>query len=92
MRLHYADLCKLLNNSEPTLNSLTNELFAKGIIDTDVMIDIKKKSVNGADILLVHVLMKIEGNAQHLDVVQKALEKEQSLHDIVEKMKEEGQT
>ena len=92
LRSHYADLCKLLNGSEPTLNSLTNELFAKEIIDTNIMIDIKKKGINGADILLVHVIMKIEGNAQHLYVVQNILEKEQFLHDIVEKMKKEGQT
>ena len=92
MRSHYADLCKLLKGSEPTLNSLTNELFAKEIIDTNIMIDIKKKGINGADILLVHVIMKIEGNAQHLYVVQNILEKEQFLRDIVEKMKKEGQT
>ena len=54
------------------------------------MIEIKKKGANGADILLLHVFMKIKGNAQHLDVVQNTLEKEQFLHDIVEKMKKEG--
>ena len=91
MRSNYADLCKLLNGSEPTLTSLTNELFAKGIIDSNVMLNIlREKGANGANVLLVHVIMKIEGNAQHLHVVQKALEKEQFLHDIVEKMKEEG--
>ena len=87
-RSNYGDLCSVLNVSQPTLFSLATELFSKGIIDTNVMLEVfRERGVVGANILLIHVLMKLEGNEEHLDVVQKTLEKEESLHDIIEKMK-----
>ena len=93
LRSNYGDLCSVLNVSQPTLFSLATELFSKGIIDTNVMMEVfRERGVVGANMLLIHVLMKIEGNAEYLDVVQKTLEKEESLRDIMEKMKRHGQT
>ena len=91
LRSKHAELCRLLNGSEPTLLSLTAEMFAKGIIDMNIKIDVcKKGGFSGADILLTHVQMKIEQSPEHLDIVQKALENEQFLHEIVKKMKKQS--
>ena len=90
LRSNHADLCRLLNCSEPTLLSLTTELYAKGIIDINIKIDISNKGgFAGADILLTHVQMKVEQSPEHLDIVQKAMENEQFLREIVKKMKKE---
>ena len=90
LRSNHADLCRLLNGSEPTLLSLTAELYAKGIIDINIKINISNKGgFAGADILLTHVQMKVEQSPEHLDIVQKAMENEQFLHEIVKKMKKE---
>ena len=91
LRSNYAELCELLNTSEPTLLSLTNKLYAKKIIDMKVKIDVRNKGgYDGADILLTHVQMKIEQSPEHLDTVQKAMENEQFLDEIVKKMKKES--
>ena len=91
LRSHVADLCRLLNISEPTLLSLTNELYSKNVIDSDVKIEVIRKGGSiGANILLTHVEMKIKQNSEHRDVVQKAMEKEQFLHEITQKMKRES--
>ena len=91
LRSHHAELCRLLNGSEPTLLSLTAELYAKGIIGMYIQIDVLKKGgFAGANILLTHVQMKIEQSPEHLDIVQKALENEQFLDEIVKKMKKQS--
>ena len=91
LRLHHAELCRLLNTSESTLLSLTVELYAKEIIDVNIQIDVLKKGgFAGANILLTHVQMKIEQSPEHLDTVQKAMENEQFLDEIVKKMKKES--
>ena len=91
LRTKHAELCRLLNGSEPTLLSLTAELYAKGIIGVDIKIDVRNKGgFSGADILLTHIQMKIEQSPEHLDIVQKALENEQFLDEIVKKMKRES--
>ena len=91
LRSHVADLCRLLNISEPTLLSLTNELYSKNVIDSDVKIEVIRKGGSiGANILLTHVEMKIKQNSEHRNVVQKAMEKEQFLHEITQKMKRES--
>ena len=88
MRSNHAELCKLLNVSESTFLSLTAELYAKEIIDVNIKIDVcNKGGFSGADILLTHLHMKIEQNPEHLDIIQKALEKEQFLDEIVKNMK-----
>ena len=90
LRSNHAELCRLLNCSEPTLLSITVELYAKKIIDTNIQIDVLKKGgLAGANILLTHVQMKIEQSPEYLDIVQKAMENEQFLHEIVKKMKKE---
>ena len=90
LKSNHADLCRLLNGSEPTLLSLTAELYAKGIIDTNIKIDVRNKGgFSGADILLTHVQMKIEQSPEHLHIVQKAMENEQFLHEIVKNKKKE---
>ena len=90
LRSNHADLCRLLNGSEPNVLSLTAELYAKGIIDTNIKIDVRNKGgFSGADILLTHVQMKVEQSPEHLDIVQKAMENEQFLREIVKKMKKE---
>ena len=90
LRSNHAELCRLLNCSEPTLLSITVELYAKKIIDTNIQIDVLKKGgLAGANILLIHVQMKIEQSPEYLDIVQKAMENEQFLHEIVKKMKKE---
>ena len=91
LRSKHAELCRLLNVSESTLLSLTAELYAKEIIDMNIKIEVRNKGgFSGADILLTHVQMKIEQNPEHLAIVQKALEKEQFLDDIVKKMNKES--
>ena len=91
LRSNHANLCRLLIGSEPTLLSLTAELYAKRIIDMNIKIDVRNKGgFDGADILLTHVQMKIEQSPEHLDIVQKALENEQFLDEIVKKMKRES--
>ena len=91
MRSHFGDLCGLLNISQPTLHSLTLELFAKGVIDMKTKIDVVREGgATGADNILTLVLKKVEDYPEHLDVVQKAFEKEQLLHDIIETMKRES--
>ena len=91
LRLNHAELCKLLNTSKPTLLSLTIELYSKRIIDTKVKTDVLDKGgFAGADILLAHVQTKIEQSPEHLDTVQKAMENEQFLDEIVKKMKKES--
>ena len=91
LRLHHAELCRLLNVSDPTLISLTVELYAKEIIDVNIQIDVLKKGgFAGANILLTHVQMKIEQSPEHLATVQKAMEKEQFLDGIVKEMKKES--
>ena len=91
LRSNHAELCRLLNVSEPTLLSLTVELYAKGIIDLKIQIDVLKKGgFAGANILLTHVQMKIEQCPEHLDIVQKAMDNEQFLDEIVTKMKKES--
>ena len=88
LRSNHAELCRLLNVSESTLLSLTVELYAKEIIDLNVKIDVLKNGgFAGADILLTHVQMKIEQKPEQLDIVQKAMEREHFLHEIVKKMK-----
>ena len=88
LRSNHAELCRLLNASEPTLLSLTVELYAKKIIDTNIQIDVLKKGgLVGANILLTHVQMKIEQSPEYLDIVQKAMENEQFLHEIMTKIK-----
>ena len=91
LRSNHAELCRLLNGSKPILLSLTVELYAKGIIDINIKIDVLKKGgFTGADILFTHVQMKIEHSPELLDITQKALEKEQFLDGIVKKMKKES--
>ena len=91
LRSNHAKLCQLLNTSEPTLLSLTTELYAKKIIGTNIKIDVlSKKGYNGADILLTHVQMSIEQSPKQLDTIQKAMENEQFLDEIVKKMKKES--
>ena len=91
LRSNHAELCRLLNGSKPTLLSLTAELYAKRIIGMNIKIDVQDKGgFSGADILLTHVQMKIEQSPEHLDIVQKALENEQFLDEIVKKMKRES--
>ena len=88
LRSKHRELCELLNGSEPTLLSLTAELFAKEIIGLNIKIDVHNKGgFAGADTLLTHVHMRIEHNPQHLTIVQEALEKEAFLDEIVKKMK-----
>ena len=54
----------------------------------EVKIDVLTRGrAAGADILL---LTKVEQNTEHLNAVQKAIEKEQFLHDITETMKRES--
>ena len=90
LRSNHAELCRLLNGSEPTLLSLTAELYAKGIIDMNIKIHVcNKGGFSAADILLTHVQMKIEQSPEQLDIIQKAMENEQFLHEIVKKMKKE---
>ena len=87
LRTKHAELCKLLNGSEPALLSLTLELYSTEVIDMNVKIDVLKKGgTAGADLLLTHVQMKIEQSPEHLVIVQKAFEKEQLLCEII-KMK-----
>ena len=91
LRSNHAELCRLLNVSDPTLLSLTVELYAKEIIDVNIQIDVLKKGgFAGANILLTHVQMKIEQNPEYLYIVQKAMENEQFLHEIIKKMKMES--
>ena len=91
LRSNHAELCRLLNVSEPTLLSLTVELYAKEIIDLNVKIDVLNKGgFSGADILLTHVQMKIDQSPEHLHIVQKAMENEQFLAEIIKKMKKES--
>ena len=91
LRLNHGELCKLLNTSEQTLLSLATELYSKSIIDMTIKIDVHNKGgYNGADILLSHVQMKIEQSPEHLDTVQKAMENEQFLDEIIKKMKKES--
>ena len=91
LRSNHAELCRLLNVSKSTLLSLTVELYAKEIIACNVKIDVLKKGgFAGADMLLTHVQMKIEQSPEHLDIIQKAVEKEQFLEEIVRKMKIES--
>ena len=93
MRSHHRDLCRVLNFSTTTLSSLTLELFAKNIIELDVKMEVLQKGgIAGADVLLTHVLMKTEHNPEHLDIVQKALENEHTLVEIIEKMKKDCMT
>ena len=90
-RSNYSELCNLLSNSEPTLLSLTTELYSKGIIDMKIKSDVHNKGgYKGADILLAHVQMKIKPSPEHLDTVQKAMENECVLDEIVKKMKKES--
>ena len=90
-RSKHAELCKLLNISESTLFSLTLELYAEKVIDLEVKIDVLNKGgIVGADILLTHIQMKIDNSPEHLDNVQKAMENEQCLDEIVKKMKKES--
>ena len=91
LRSNYAELCRLLNGSEPTLSSLTVELYAKRIIDSNIKIEVLKKGgFAGANILLTHVQMKIDQSSEHLDIVQEAFEKEEFLGEIVKKMKKQS--
>ena len=91
LRSNHAKLCELLNTSEPTLLSLTTELYAQNIISRNIKIDVhNNKGYIGADILLTHVQMKIEQCSEHLDTIQKAMENEQFLDEIVKKMKKES--
>ena len=91
LRSNHAKLCQLLNTSEPTLISLTTELYAKQIIGTNIKIDVlNKKGYDGAEILLRHVQMNIEQSPEHLNTIQKAMENEQFLDEIVKKMKNES--
>ena len=91
LRSNHATLCRLLNSSEPTLISLTAELYAKGIIGTDIKIDVRNKGgFAGADILLTHVQMKIEQTPEHIHIILKAMENEQFLDEIVKKMRKES--
>ena len=91
LRSNHAELCKLLNVSDPTLLSLTVELYAKAVIDVNIKMEVLKKGgYAGADILLTHVQMKIEQSTEYLDIVQKVMENEQFLHEITENMKRES--
>ena len=91
LRSNHAELCKLLNVSETTLLSLTVELYAKAVIDVNIKMEVLKKGgYAGADILLTHVQMKIEQSPKYLDIVQKVMENEQFLHEIIENMKRES--
>ena len=91
LRSNHAELCKLLNVSDPTLLSLTVELYAKAVIDVNIKMEVLKKGgYAGADILLTHVQMKIEQSPEYLDIVQKVMENEQFLHEIIENMKRES--
>ena len=88
MRSHHGELCKVLTVSSTTLSSLTLELFSKKIIELDVKTDVLEKGgVHGADTLLTHVLIKSKHNPKHLNVVQEALEKQSTLDEITEKMR-----
>ena len=92
-RSNHAELCELLNTSKPTLLMLTTKLYAKKIIDMKIKIDVLKEGgFAGADILLTHVQMKIEQSPELLDTVQKAMENEHYLDEIVKKMKKESMT
>ena len=88
MKSHHGELCKVLTVSKPTLSWLTLELFSKKIIELDVKTDVLEKGgVDGADLLLTQVLIMTEHNPKHLNVVQEALEKQSTLDEITEKMK-----
>ena len=62
-------------------------MLKKSNIQIEVL---KKGGFAGANILLTHVQMKIEQSPTHLDIVQRAMENEQFLDEIVKKMKKES--
>ena len=77
----------MINVSKDSLQSFTQKLFSKNIIDRDTKISVTRKgSKEGADTLLDHIEMLIEQNPDCLHVVLELMEDDEYLRHIVTKI------
>ena len=89
LRSHHDELCSILNISETTLLSLARKLYTRRIIDKPTELKVRRiKGSEGADILMENVEMKIEQNHEYLLIVLQIMEKQEYLHDVVKRMRE----
>ena len=88
LRNYNDKLCSILNTSESTLLSLSSELYTRRIIDQHTKINVRRvKGFEGADILMDHVETKVDQNHECLDVVLQIMEKQESLCNLVRRMR-----
>ena len=90
LRSQHSKICSRINLSKQTLNSLATDFFSNGLIDQDIKMDIyRSKTVyEGADTLMDHAIMKVNQDPKNLDKVLQIMNKQESLCDIVENMRE----
>ena len=87
---HHNDICKILDASETTLNSLTGKLFQLQIVDRPTKIDVMSKGgYKGADTLLDHVETRVDNNSQILITFLEAMRENTALKDITEQLERE---
>ena len=87
IRHYYADLCSTLDSSPASLDSLTQKMYSKEIIDRGTFNSVSAKGgQSGASILFNYVEQIIKQSPEKLEDVLKIMKEVQILQTIVEKM------
>ena len=87
LRYHFDELCKVLATSNTTMTTLAGKLYAKGIIDMPTKNEIlATKGLEGANLLLDLVMIKIDQRPERLEAVLLIMEELECLQDILTKI------
>ena len=90
LRKHHQELCRLLNTCPETRDSYVVSLYSSEMIDMATKNEVlRTKSRLGPDTLLDHLMLKVEDKPQRLDTILEIMMEQETMSDIVEKMKRE---
>ena len=90
LRNHFDELCKILATSNTTMITLAGKLYTKRIIDMPTKSEIlATKGLEGANLLLDLVMIKIDQRPECLEAFLLIMEELECLHDILKKIQKE---
>ena len=87
LRSHYGQLCTVLASAEETQMTFAGRLFEKYIIDMQTKNAVlRTKGLEGANILVDRVMMKMDLRPERLEIVLKIMEELEDLQDTLAKL------
>ena len=90
LRSHYSLLCTVLASANQILRTLAGKLYEKCIIDVHTKNEIlERKGLEGANLLVDLVMMKIDLRPERLEIVLQIMEEVEDLQDILEMIRKE---